>query len=92
MQKLNVHEAKTKLSAVLMEVEQKGESFLICRNGKPVAELKPYKKPSRLPYHPILSKISIRTTFSKRQYRHYVLFLEQILIFYQLHAQQHQPL
>ena len=59
MQKLNVHEAKTKLSAVLMEVEQKGESFLICRNGKPVAELKPYKKTSRLTYHPILSKISV---------------------------------
>ena len=59
MQKLNVHEAKTKLSSVLMEVEQKDESFLICRNGKPVAVLKPYKKPSRLTYHPVLSKISV---------------------------------
>ena len=59
MQKLNVHEAKTKLSAVLIDVEQKGKTFLICRNGKPVAELSPYKKRSRLAYHPFLRKIKI---------------------------------
>ena len=59
MQKLNIHEAKTKLSAVLLEVEQKGESFLICRNGRPVAELVPHKKQSRLSYHPALSRIEI---------------------------------
>ena len=40
MQKLNIHEAKTKLSAVLSQVE-KGESFIICRNGKPIANLIP---------------------------------------------------
>ena len=60
MEKLNVHEAKTKLSAVLSEVEHKGASFLICRNGNPIAELVPYKRQSRLTYHPVLSKISIR--------------------------------
>ena len=59
MEKLNVHEAKTKLSAVLMEIEKKGKTFLICRNGKPVAEMIPYKRPSRLAYHPTLSKIDI---------------------------------
>ena len=59
MQKLNIHEAKTRLSAVLTEIEKKGESFLICRNGKPIAELIPHKKRSRLTYHPVLSKISI---------------------------------
>ncbi len=59
MQELNVHEAKTKLSSLLMEVEQKGASFLICRNGKPIAELIPHKKRSRLDYHPVLSKIAI---------------------------------
>ncbi len=59
MQKLNIHEAKTKLSAVLMEIEKKGESYLICRNGKPVADLIPHKKRNRLTYHPVLSKISI---------------------------------
>ena len=37
---VNTHEAKTKLSALLAAVEEKGEVVLICRNGKPVAELK----------------------------------------------------
>ena len=59
MQKMNIHEAKTKLSAVLTEVEQKGASFLICRNGKPIAELGPHKKRDRLALHPILSQIKI---------------------------------
>lgn len=59
MHKLNVHETKTRLSAVLKEIEEKGESYLICRNGKPVAELIPHKKRSRLTYHPVLSKITI---------------------------------
>jgi prevent-host-death family protein len=59
MQKLNIHEAKTRLSALLAAVEQDGESFLICRNGKPVAELVPHKKQSRLEDHPVLSNIRI---------------------------------
>ena len=37
MERLNIHEAKSKLSAVLTAVEQRGETFLICGNGKPVA-------------------------------------------------------
>ena len=60
MQTLNVHEAKTKLSAVLLEVEQKGETFIICRNGKPVAKIVPHRPPKRLVYHPVLSKIKIQ--------------------------------
>ncbi|PYU99638.1 MAG: type II toxin-antitoxin system prevent-host-death family antitoxin, partial [Acidobacteria bacterium] len=36
MKILNVHEAKTRLSSVLAEIAEKGEKFLICRNGKPV--------------------------------------------------------
>jgi len=37
---VNTHEAKTRLSKLLAAVEQKGEVVLICRNGKPVAEMK----------------------------------------------------
>lgn len=59
MQKLNIHEAKTKLSAVLSDVEKKGETFVICRNGRPVAELIPLRRHSWLQYHPVLSKIKI---------------------------------
>jgi len=59
MQKVNIHEAKTKLSAMLSEIEKSGETFLICRNGHPVAELVPHKRLNRLAYHPVLSKIMI---------------------------------
>lgn len=37
---VNTHEAKSKLSALLAAVEERGEVVRICRNGKPVAELR----------------------------------------------------
>jgi antitoxin (DNA-binding transcriptional repressor) of toxin-antitoxin stability system len=43
-----------------MEVELKGESFIICRNGKPVAKIIPHTPPQRMSYHPVLSKIKIK--------------------------------
>ena len=39
---VNTHEAKTRLSELLLKVEQKHETIVICRNGKPVAELSPW--------------------------------------------------
>lgn len=60
MKKLNVHEAKTRLSSVLAEVEEKGEQFLICRNGEPIADLVPHAKGNRLTPHPFLSRIRIK--------------------------------
>jgi antitoxin (DNA-binding transcriptional repressor) of toxin-antitoxin stability system len=41
MKTINIHEAKTRLSSLLAKVEREGESFLICRYGKPVGELRP---------------------------------------------------
>lgn len=38
---VNTHEAKTRLSALLAAVEERGECVRICRNGKPIAELRP---------------------------------------------------
>jgi len=60
-QRLNIHEAKTKLSAVLAQIEKTGNKVLICRNGKPVAELSPVKTGvgSRLGKHPVMSNIQI---------------------------------
>jgi antitoxin (DNA-binding transcriptional repressor) of toxin-antitoxin stability system len=52
-------EAETKISSLLSDIEKNGKSFTICRNGKPVAELIPYRKPSRLAYHPVLTRIQI---------------------------------
>lgn len=59
MKAVNVHEAKTKLSALLAEVEKTGERIFICRHGKPVADLVPHKHRDRLSPHPIMSHIEI---------------------------------
>lgn len=47
MKKVNIHEAKTQLSALLSYMEETNEHVVICRSGKPVAELVPYKKKTR---------------------------------------------
>ena len=40
MIRVNTHEAKSRLSALLGEVEGNDEVVVICRNGRPVAELR----------------------------------------------------
>lgn len=60
--RINIHEAKTKLSAVLMQIEKTGKPVVICRNGKPVAELNPYRprrEGQRLQVHPVMGNIGI---------------------------------
>ena len=37
---VNAHEAKSRFSALLAAVEDQGEIVVICRHGKPVAELR----------------------------------------------------
>ena len=60
MKVVNVHEAKTQLSALLAAVEESGETVLICRHGKPIADLIPHRRHSRLEPHPIMSQIELR--------------------------------
>lgn len=58
MKSVNIHEAKTHLSALLAEVEQQGETFVICRAGKPVAELRAIPpRTGRLALHPVASQL-----------------------------------
>jgi antitoxin (DNA-binding transcriptional repressor) of toxin-antitoxin stability system len=61
---VNTHEAKTKLSALLAAIEEKGEVVLICRNGEPVAEMRAAKplRPNRLKPDPSL-KVSFAPGF-----------------------------
>ncbi len=40
MLKVNTHEAKSRLSELLAQVEADGQPVVICRYGKPVAELR----------------------------------------------------
>ncbi len=59
MKTVNVHEAKTNFSSLLTTVEGSGGSFVICRNGEPVADLVPHQRMSRIKKHPVLGKIKI---------------------------------
>ena len=59
MKTVNVHEAKTNFSSLLATVEDSNESFVICRNGEPVADLVPHQRASRIKTHPVLGKIKI---------------------------------
>jgi len=44
MKTVNVHDAKTRLSALLAEIEKSGRRIVICRNGEPVADLVPHQR------------------------------------------------
>lgn len=58
MLKVNTHEAKTRLSALLAAVEQRDERVVICRSGKPVAELRRWQEAKDpLRKHPKLSRV-----------------------------------
>lgn len=37
---VNMHEAKSRLSALVKAVEEDGETVILCRNGKEVAEIR----------------------------------------------------
>jgi prevent-host-death family protein len=40
----NIYEAKSQLSKLIAQVEETGEPYVICRNGKPVADLVPHRQ------------------------------------------------
>ena len=53
---VNMHEAKTRLSELVKAIEEKNEKVIICRDGKPVAEVhraKPLRR-NRLKPNPAL--------------------------------------
>lgn len=55
---VNTHEAKTRLSELLQQVEQQHDTVVICRNGRPVAELIPWSKSTDpLRQHPLLKNV-----------------------------------
>lgn len=56
---VNIHEAKTNLSSLLAKIEKDGEKVLVCRNGKPIADLVAHKCTDRLKPHHIMGNIEI---------------------------------
>jgi antitoxin (DNA-binding transcriptional repressor) of toxin-antitoxin stability system len=46
---VNMHEAKSRLSALVKAVEEEGETVILQRNGQPVAEIHRYQPSPALP-------------------------------------------
>lgn len=59
MKKLNIRETRTEIASVPAEIEEKGESFIIFRDGRPIAEFIPHKQKKRSHPHPVMSQIEI---------------------------------
>ena len=65
MKTFNIHETKSKLSSILIDIEKSGERVIICRNGKPIADLVPHKRKTRLKTDPFLSQVKIKCDLTK---------------------------
>jgi len=57
MSTVSLHEAKMRLSALVAEVERLGEKVIICRDGRPVAQLVPIRPGRRTQVDPKLGKV-----------------------------------
>ena len=60
MTTVSVHEAKTHLSSLLLDVERHGEKIVICRYNRAVAQIVPIKHGNRAKLNPEISKIKIK--------------------------------
>ena len=57
----NIHDAKSNLSGLVADVESKHETIMLCRNGKPVAQIVPIPwLNSPLRHSARLGKITLR--------------------------------
>lgn len=62
MSMVNIHQAKTQLSRLLVQVEA-GEEVVIARNGKPVARLVRFRDRGKRRFGALRGKISIDKSF-----------------------------
>lgn len=61
---VNMHAAKSRLSALVKAVEEDGEIVILCRNGKQVAEITRPHSPEDKPFkRNLTSNPSLRVTF-----------------------------
>ena len=66
MRYVNIHDAKTHLSQYLSQIEAVNEKIVICRNGKPVAQLTAYiTKPQKRVLGALKGKITIADDFDE---------------------------
>jgi antitoxin (DNA-binding transcriptional repressor) of toxin-antitoxin stability system len=59
MKTLSISEQDASLFSALAEIEERGEIFIICRNGRPIADLIPHTRKSRRVPHPVMSAVKI---------------------------------
>ncbi len=60
MESFSIKETKTHLSEIISKIEQTNEKVIIEKHGKPVAELSPILKKSRLKIGRRLAKVIIK--------------------------------
>ena len=61
MENLSVHEIQADITSVLEKMEKQGKSFLIFRDGKPIADLVPHKTKENLSASSEQSEKSLRS-------------------------------
>jgi prevent-host-death family protein len=59
----NMHEAKSRLSELVKAVEEQGETVIIQRHGKPVAEIHPYRPPVPDPVQRLIPSPELKPLF-----------------------------
>lgn len=59
MKTIKISNRDKKILSALNEIENNGEMFVIYKDEKPIADLIPHQKRSRITPHPIMSKIKI---------------------------------
>ena len=59
MKTITIHDMETDMFSVLLEIEKRGEQFVICRDGVPIADLTPHRQKNRLTPHPLISQITV---------------------------------
>ena len=57
---VNIHEAKAKLSDLVARVQDRHEKVIICRYGRAVAEIVPYRKGKRTQVNEQLSQVEVK--------------------------------
>jgi len=62
---VNIHDAKTNLSKYLEQVTGLHQTVIICRSGKPIAQLTEYKAPRRRKLGLLKGKIKIKKDFDQ---------------------------
>jgi len=63
MEHINIHQAKTHLSAYLERISKTQETLILCKNGHPIAELRPYHAKKKLAFGCLKGKIRIADDF-----------------------------